>query len=70
MGSKAPPIPPDQRAYPGQKPQVEGGHMDRRELKTGDQSHERGDADVNAKEQGRQGNIWQNTHNQGYQQDR
>ncbi|CAN7242170.1 hypothetical protein LJR219_000971 [Phenylobacterium sp. LjRoot219] len=70
MASKAPPIPPEQRAYAGQKPDIKGGRIDRRELKTGDQSHERGDADVNAREQGRQGNIWQNTHNQGYQQDR
>jgi hypothetical protein len=70
MASKAPPIPPDQRARPGQKPDVAGERMDRRELKTGDQSRGRGDADVNTREQGRQGNTWQNTHNQGYQQDR
>jgi hypothetical protein len=44
--------------------------MDRRELKTGDQTHGPGDAGVNTREQGRQGNIWQNTHNQGYRQDR
>ena len=70
MASKAPPIPPDQRARPGEKPHIEGGHADRRDLKTGDQSRQPGDADVNAREQGRQGNTWQNTHNQGYQQDR
>jgi hypothetical protein len=70
MGSKAPPIPPEQRAYPSQKARVEGGRMDRRERKTGDQSHQRGDADINTREQGRQGNTWQNTHNQGHQQDR
>ena len=68
MASKAPPIPPDQRAYPGEKPHVEGGHMDRRDAHTGDQSRQPGDA--NAREQGRQGNTWQNTHHQGYQQDR
>jgi hypothetical protein len=70
MGSKAPPIPPEQRARPGDKPHVKGEHMDRRELKTGDESGQPGDSGVNKREQGRQGNIWQNTHNQGYQQDR
>jgi hypothetical protein len=66
MGSKAPPIPPDQRARPGDKPDIKGEHMDRRELKTGDESRQ----PINEREQGRQGNIWQNTHHQGHQQDR
>jgi hypothetical protein len=70
MASKAPPIPPDQQTRPGEKPHIDGGHADRRDLKTGDQSGQPGDADVNAHEQGRQGDVWQNTHNQGYQQDR
>lgn len=70
MASKAPPIPPDQRSAPDEKPQVEGGRIDRRDAVTGDQSAQLGDADVNAREQGRQGAIWQNTHHQGYQQDR
>ena len=70
MASKAPPIPPDQRSHPGEKPHVEGGRRDRRDARTGDQSGQPGDADVNAREQGRQGNVWQNTHHQGHQQDR
>lgn len=69
--SKAPPIPPEQRAFKGQKPDVEGETRDRREERTtGVQSDQPGDADVNLKEQGRHGNINQNTHHQGYQQDR
>ena len=44
MTGKAPPIPPEQRAFPGQKP--------------------------NLREQGQAGNIHQNTHHQGHQQDR
>ena len=59
MGSKAPPIPPDQRSAPTEKPHIEGG---RRMAK--------GNAGQNLKEQGRHGNINQNTHHQGYQQDR
>ena len=70
MASKAPPIPPDQRSAPGEKPHIEGGRADRRDLKTGDQSAQPGEADVNRHEQGRQGDIWQNTHHQGHQQDR
>jgi hypothetical protein len=59
MASKAPPIPPDQRAHPSEKPRVEG-----------DVRGPRGTAGLNLKEQGRHGNINQNTHHQGYQQDR
>lgn len=70
MASKAPPIPPEQRAHPGDKPHIEGTHADRRDASTGAQSGQPGDADVNLKSQGRHGNIHQNTHNQGYQQDR
>jgi hypothetical protein len=58
MASKAPPIPPEQRSSPSDKPHVrEDGDIARQER-------------TNLKEQGRQGNIHQNTHNQGYQQDR
>ncbi|HKR89538.1 MAG TPA: hypothetical protein VJS38_15300 [Phenylobacterium sp.] len=57
MGSKAPPIPPEQRSRPGDKPHIEGAGGGRR-------------PDMNLKEQGRHGNIHQNTRNQGYQQDR
>jgi hypothetical protein len=66
MGSKAPPIPPDQRARPGDKPHIKGDHMDRHDMKTGDESRR----PLNEREQGRQGNLHQNTRNTGYQQDR
>jgi hypothetical protein len=68
--SKAPPIPPDQRSHPGEKPHIEGSTQGRRDERTGLQSSQPGDDDVNLKEQGRQGNIHQNTHHQGHQQDR
>lgn len=68
--SKAPPIPPEQRSHPGDKPHIEGAGRDRREETTDLQSSQPGDDDVNLKEQGRHGNINQNTHHQGYQQDR
>jgi hypothetical protein len=70
MASKAPPIPPEQRSAANDKPQVEGADIGRRDRVTGDQSSQPGDADINLDEQGRHGNINQNTHHQGYQQDR
>ncbi len=70
MASKAPPIPPEQRSYPGEKPDVRGSDIGRRDAVTGDQSSQPGDDDINLKSQGRHGNINQNTHHQGYQQDR
>jgi hypothetical protein len=70
MASKAPPIPPEQRSHPTDKPDVEGGHQDRRDTVTDLQSGQPGDDDVNLKQQGRHGGINQNTHHQGYQQDR
>jgi hypothetical protein len=63
MASKMPPTPQEQR--PGKDDGV-----GRRDQTTGLQSSEPGDGDVNLSEQGRQGNINQNTHHQGYQQDR
>ena len=58
MTSRPPPIPPQQRASPDQKPDVREGGI-------------RGSgAPGNLKEQGQAGNLHQNTHNQGYQQDR
>ena len=63
MASKSPPTPKEQR------PGTDDG-VGRRDSKTGLQSSQPGDDDVNLKEQGRQGNIHQNTHHQGYQQDR
>ena len=68
--SKAPPIPPEQRAFKGQRPDIQGDDDGRRDARTGLQSNQPGDADTNLKQQGRQGNINQNTHHQGYQQDR
>lgn len=68
--SKAPPIPPEQRAHPGEKPHIEGEKQDRRDATTNLQSGQPGDDDVNLKQQGRHGGINQNTHHQGYQQDR
>jgi hypothetical protein len=59
MTSKAPPIPPEQRSAPGDKPH----------LQDGSQANERR-GKANLREQGRAGNIHQNTHHQGYQQDR
>lgn len=70
MASKAPPIPPEQRSSPGDKPHIEGADIGRRDRVTGAQSEQPGDDDVNLKEHGRHGNINQNTHHQGYQQDR
>lgn len=69
MASKAPPIPPEQRAARG-KPELNEDKGNRREAHDGVRSGQPGDADVNLKEQGRFGNINQNTHHQGYQQDR
>jgi hypothetical protein len=57
MASKAPPIPPEQRSSPGDKPHVQDDGVRRR-------------APSNLKEQGQAGNIHQNTHHQGHQQDR
>jgi len=69
MASKAPPIPPEQRAG-RDKAQLNDTKRDRRDAQTGLQSNQPGDDDVNLKEQGRHGNINQNTRHQGYQQDR
>ncbi|HEY8616417.1 hypothetical protein [Phenylobacterium sp.] len=70
MASKAPPIPPEQRSHPGEKPHIEGSTQGRRDEVTDLQSSQPGDDDTNLSEQGRHGNINQNTHHQGYQQDR
>ena len=57
--SKLPPVPLEQRSPkgPGSDPATTKD----------DDAGQRG---KNLHEQGRQGNIYQNTHNQGYQQDR
>ena len=57
--SKLPKIPPEQRSFAGKDhPVVE--HADRRDLETGVQSGQPGDADVNTSTQGRFGNLQQN----------
>ena len=58
--SKSPPIPPEQRSFRGPRPSLKGDGHDRRDEKTGLQSHEPGDADANLREQGRYGNLRQN----------
>ena len=76
-----PPVPPDQRspgpnAAAGQDPATDAARtgqdagIGRRDETTGLQSSEPGDGDVNLKQQGRQGDIHQNTTHQGHQQDR
>ena len=60
MASKAPPIPPEQRAGLSRTPNPAGGPRDRRDLRGGVQSSGPGDADVNLKSQGRYGNRRQN----------
>lgn len=70
MASKAPPIPPEQRAYPEQKPDVAGSDIGRRDHVTGAQSEQPGDDDVNLKSQGRHGNLEQNKHAQRQSGDR
>ncbi|MDB5460283.1 MAG: hypothetical protein JWO72_2024 [Caulobacteraceae bacterium] len=69
--SKAPPIPPEQRAPLGAaKAAIAGGRHDRRDLKDGVQSSEPGDADVNLDTQGRFANTRQNVRPQWKVQDR
>ena len=70
--SKLPPIPPEQRSFSAEqsRDRLRSAEPDRRDAKTGLQSAQPGDDDVNLKQQGRQGNVAENTHNQGYQQDR
>jgi hypothetical protein len=61
MGKRMPPVPPAGRSPkgPGADPQV-----------SPDTTGPVGEVPENLAEQGRQGNIKQNTTNQGYQQDR
>jgi hypothetical protein len=61
--SKAPPVPPAGRTDKGSNPTPGEKSGD---LASGQHHPEK----RNLAEQGRQGNIRQNTHNQGYQQDR
>ena len=68
MASKAPPIPAEQRARPDDRPDIGGSDIGRRDHITGLQSEQPGDDDVNLQEQGRQGNIAQNTRHPGSRQ--
>ena len=68
--TKAPKIPPEQQSFAGQKPDIEGESRDRRDNRTDLHDGQPGDAGVNTDEQGRFGDINQNTTHQGYQQDR
>lgn len=68
--SKTPPIPPEQRSSAKEKAHIQGARGDRRDGKTGLESSQPGDADVNVKAQGRQANTRQNLTPQHRQQDR
>ena len=61
--SKQPPIPPDQRD------RIAAGHPETL-TEDGDAAGSGKAQGRNVKSQGRQGNVYQNTHNQGRQQDR
>ncbi|HWQ86071.1 hypothetical protein [Brevundimonas sp.] len=68
----APRIPKEQRSYAdrGGKAVEDAAAADRRDLETGAQSGQPGDADVNLDTQGRFGNLKQNLTNQWKVQDR
>jgi hypothetical protein len=70
--AKLPPIPPEQRSFPGEEAAERAPQdaQDRRDRVTGLQSSQPGDADSNLATQGRQGNIAQNISGDGQQQDR
>ena len=67
----APKIPEEQQSFADHgAASAEDAKSDRRDRRTGAQSAQPGDADVNTDQQGRFGDIKQNTTHQGYQQDR
>lgn len=70
--SHAPKIPKEQRSYAdkGAQSQTQAEDADRRDLHTNVRTGQPGDADVNTAQQGRFGDIKQNTTHQGCQQDR
>ncbi len=68
--TKAPKIPKEQRSFADDKAEVSGGKADRRDMRTDVRDGQPGDAGINTAEQGRFGDIKQNTTHQGYQQDR
>jgi len=68
--TKTPPIPEEQQAFLGSKPDVADENDSVREQRPNIADNQPGDADVNTDEKGRIGNIKQNSTHQGYQQDR
>jgi hypothetical protein len=68
--SKMPKVPKEQRAFSGEKAELDGEPVDRRDNRTDVRDGQPGDAGVNTAEQGRFGNIAQNTTHQGNVQDR
>lgn len=58
--SRTPPIPPDQRARPEDKAELDSADMDRRDRRTDVATGQPGDAGVNTDQQGRFGNLAQN----------
>ncbi len=59
--SQAPKIPAEQQGFPGAKPDISGRSADRRDVRTDVHDGQPGDAGVNTGQQGRFGNIRQNT---------
>jgi hypothetical protein len=60
---KTPPVPPEQRSFTGGEDsaaRLNSARPDRRDLETGVQSPDPGDADVNLDTEGRFGNMRQN----------
>jgi hypothetical protein len=70
--SHAPKIPKEQQSLAdrGARTVEDAQNADRRDLRTNVQTGQPGDADLNTAQQGRFGDIKQNTTHQGYQQDR
>lgn len=68
--TKTPPIPEEQQAFLGSEPDIADENADVRDQRANIADSQPGDAGVNTEEQGRFGNIQQNTSHQGYQQDR
>lgn len=59
--TQAPKIPPEQQSFPAEKPDIPGESVDRRDTRTDVHDGQPGDAGVNTDQQGRFGNIRQNT---------
>lgn len=68
--SKTPKIPKEQSSFAADKAAGSDENVDRRDQRTDIRDGQPGDAGINTAEQGRFGDIKQNTTHQGYQQDR